>query len=496
MLGLFLVFLTSSVGPAPIDARIFAGRVLGERASFLVVLREQADLSAASAIPDRLPRRRFVYETLHAHAEASQAPLRGHLARAGVVFRPHFLVNMIEVEGDARLARELAARPQVASVAANLPAPIERAAAEDDLRHKANGIEPNLVLIGATEIWARGITGQGIVVGVADTGFQWDHPALKNAYRGWDGAAASHEYNWHDAVHDALAGNTCGSDSPAPCDDNGHGTGAAGFAVGRDGDHVIGVAPGARLIGCRNMDAGNGTPARYTECFEWLLAPTDGNGDNARPDLGADVINNSWTCPAAEGCTDPTVLNGAVAALRAAGVGMAFAAGNRGATCSSLADAPAIAEAAFSIGATAMDDTIALFSACGPVTSDGSGRLKPDMTAPGVSLRTSGLNSSYVPFSGTSAAAPHVAGAFALLWSAYPRLARDVDAAETFLTRGAKPLLAQISCGLFPPSAVPNPVFGWGRLDLVDAFALAAAEETPDRVDASRPPTRTLSPRP
>jgi serine protease AprX len=493
---LALLLLLSARVVAPIDARIFAGRRPGERASFLVVLREQADVSAAAAIPNRVERRRFVYEALRARAEASQAPLRMRLARSGVAFRPHFLVNMIEVEGDARLARELAARPEVASVTANLPAPIERAAALDERRPPTNGIEPNLVLIGATEIWARGITGQRIVAGVADTGFQWDHPALKNAYRGWDGVSASHEYNWHDAVHDALAGNPCSSDAPAPCDDNGHGTGTAGFAVGHDGDHVIGVAPGARLIGCRNMDAGNGTPARYTECFEWLLAPTDASGENARPDLGADVINNSWTCQAAEGCTDPTVLNGVVAALRAAGVAMSFAAGNRGASCSTLADAPAIAEAAFTIGATALDDTIALFSACGPVTSDGSERLKPDMTAPGVSLRTSGLDSSYVPFSGTSAAAPHVAGAFALLWSAYPRLAGDVDAAETFLTQGAKPLLAEFACGLFPPSAVPNPVFGWGRLNLVDAFDLAAAEETPDRVDASRPPTRTLSPRP
>ena len=495
MLGVLLVFLSGRVA-VPVDARIFAGRSASERASFLVVLREQADLSAAGAIPDRLERRRWVYETLRAEAETSQATLRERLARSGVAFRPHFLVNMIEVEGDARLARELAARPDVASVTANLPAPIERTAAMDERRPPTNGVEPNLVLIGATEIWARGTTGQRIVVGVADTGFQWDHPALKNAYRGWDGVSASHEYNWHDAVHDALAGNPCGSDVSAPCDDNGHGTGTAGFAVGHDGDHVIGVAPGARLIGCRNMDAGNGTPARYTECFEWLLAPTDANGENARPDLGADVINNSWTCPAAEGCTDPTVLNGVVAALRAAGVAMSFAAGNRGASCSTLADAPAIAEAAFTIGATALDDTIALFSACGPVTSDGSERLKPDMTAPGVSLRTSGLDSSYVPFSGTSAAAPHVAGAFALLWSAYPRLAGDVDSSETFLTRGAKPLLAEIACGLFPPSAVPNPVFGWGRLNLVDAFALAAAEVAPERVDASRPPPRTLPPRP
>jgi len=495
MFALLLVFMTGRA-PVPVDARIFADRRPGERASFLVVLRDQADLSSAAMIPDRLERRRFVYETLRAHAKATQAPLRERLARTGVAFRPHFLVNMLEVEGDARLARELAERPEVAAVAANLEMPIEGASVEDDLRPKANGVEPNLVLIGAADIWARGITGQRIVVGVADTGFQWDHPALKNAYRGWDGAAASHEYNWHDAVHDALPGNPCGSDAPAPCDDNGHGTGTAGFAVGRDGDHVIGVAPGARLIGCRNMDAGNGTPARYTECFEWLLAPTDANGDNPRPDLGADVINNSWTCPASEGCTDPTVLNGVIAALRAAGVAMSFAAGNRGATCSTLADAPAIAEAAFTIGATALDDTIALFSACGPVTSDGSERLKPDMTAPGVSLRTSGLSGSFVPFSGTSAAAPHVAGAFALLWSAYPRLAGDVDASEKFLTRGAKPLLADFACGLFPLSAVPNPVFGWGRLNLTGAFARAAAAEAPERVDASRPPTRTLSPRP
>src|SRR5262249_58796786 len=113
------------------------------------------------------------------------------------------------------------------------------------------------------------------------------------------------------------------------------------------------------------------------------------------------------------------------------------AAGNLGASCSTLVNAPAIAAAAFTIGATALNDTIALFSACGPVTSDGSQRLKPDMTAPGVSLHTSGLQGSYVPFSGTSASTPQVAGAIALLWSAYPRLAGDVDTTEQVLIHGA-----------------------------------------------------------
>ena len=224
--------------------------------------------------------------------------------------------------------------------------------------------------------------------------------------------------------------NACGSDSPEPCDDQGHGTSVAGVAVGDDGgENQIGVAPGARWIGCRNMQIGAGTPARYVECFEFFLAPTDADGANPRPELGADVVNNSWTCPEEEGCTDPEILRTAVESLRAAGIAQSFAAGNSGPDCSSLSNVPPIYEPAFAVGATDLDDVVAVFSARGPVLRDGSNRIKPDIMAPGVGVRTSTvpLPSSadlYRVFSGTSAAAPHVAGAMALLWSALPRLAR------------------------------------------------------------------------
>ena len=278
------------------------------------------------------------------------------------------------------------------------------------------------MLVGAPELWDRGITGQGVVVGVADTGVDWNHPALLPQYRGWDGAAASHAYNWHDAVHDADPLNACGSNSPEPCDDQGHGTSVAGLAVGDDGgENRIGVAPGARWIGCRNMSIGAGTPARYIECFEFFLAPTDADGENPRPDLGADVVNNSWTCPEEEGCTDPEVLRSAVEALRAAGIAQSFAAGNTGPACSSLSAVPPIYEAAFAVGATDLGDGLAIFSARGPVVRDGSNRIKPDLVAPGVGVRTSAPLLSadpYTIFGGTSAASPHVAGAIALLWSA------------------------------------------------------------------------------
>jgi serine protease AprX len=473
-----------------VDPRIFGGRPPSERASFLVVLREQPDVTAAAAIPDRHERRRFVYETLAGEAEASQGPLRESLREAGIPFRSHFLVNMLEVTADEAVARRLATRDDVARIAPNFAASFSRPeprAVAPRASPVASAVEPNIAMVGAPTLWALGYTGQGIVLGLADTGFQWDHPALITHYRGWNGATASHAYNWHDAVHDAGAGNPCGSDSPEPCDDFPHGTQTAGLAVGDDGaGNRIGMAPGARLIGCRNMDAGVGTPSRYAECLEWLLAPTDAAGSNPRPDLGADVVNNSWICPESEGCTDPDVLRAAVENLRAAGIAMVGAAGNSGASCSRIRDVPAIYDAMLTVGATDFDDTIAGFSSFGPVTVDGSNRLKPDLTAPGIFLRTSRPPGTYSSdFSGTSAAAPEVAGAVALLWSAVPELAGDVAATEWVLERSAVPLTYPIVCGGYSGEDVPNPAFGWGRLDVAAAFEGAATRWSPVR---PRPP--------
>ena len=490
----------AAASPAPVDPRIFRDRAAGERASFLVVFRDQADLSGASRIQDRTERRRFVFEALRARADESQAPVAARLARDGVSVRSHYLVNMLEVESDESTARTLAREPGVLAVASNRPAVLARVASPAlDLRAAA-AIEPNLTLIGAPDIWALGFTGQGVVVGIADTGVEWTHPALRSQYRGWDGAAASHAYNWHDAVHDADL-NVCGSDSPEPCDDQGHGTSVAGLAVGDDGgENQIGVAPGARWIGCRNMHNGAGTPARYVECFEFFLAPTDADGANPRPELGADVVNNSWTCPEEEGCTDPEILHTAVESLRAAGIAQSFAAGNSGPACSSLSNVPPIYEQAFAVGATDLGDGVAVFSARGPVLRDGSNRIKPDIMAPGVGVRSSAPSLSgnlYTPvFGGTSAASPHVAGGIALLWSALPYLAGRVDDTEELLEASAVPLTSGITCGGLSGGDVPNPIYGWGRLDLAAAHALATARVDPVPAPETRPSPRQVAPRP
>jgi subtilisin family serine protease len=335
-----------------------------------------------------------------------------------------------------------------------------------------------------------------MVIGIADTGFQWDHPALKPHYRGWDAATstATHDYNWHDAVHENRTLNACGHDSPVPCDDQGHGTSTSGLAVGQDETGTVGTAPGAQFIGCRNMDIGFGSPARYIECFEWFLAPTDLQNENPRPELAPDVINNSWGCPPEEGCTDPDMLDATVDAMRAAGIAMSFAAGNASAQCYTLSRAPSVGPGAFAIGATNLDDTIASFSSVGPAASDGSYRMKPDLTAPGVNLRTTAVGGNYIArFSGTSGSAPEVAGAIALLWSAIPSLRGDVGATEQVLERSAVPLTSTLDCFPYLGSLVPNPIYGWGRLDVANAYVLATARVQPELIPGGSREPRVIA---
>lgn len=489
---------------APVDARIFAGGAAGEPASFLVVLRAEPDLAGAATIADRTERIRFVADALRATAEASQAPVRARLEAAGVPFRSFFLVNMLEVRAARSVAEELSRDPAVSAIAFNprvalrLPEkPVETPfAARAGLQ--AASIEPNVVQIGAPEVWARGFRGQGVVLAIADTGFAATHPALLPHYRG---TAAFADYAWHDAIHDAGPGNPCASDSPVPCDDDGHGTATAGIAVGDDGgDNQIGVAPGATLIGCRNMDRTVGTPARYAECFEWFLSPTDAAGRNPRPDLAPHVISNSWGCPVSEGCTDPNVLLGVVDHVVAAGIAVVLAAGNSGSACGTVTDVPAFYDSAFTVGATTPDDQAAGFSSRGPATADGSGRLKPDIAAPGTGIRTAANPTGYrTGFSGTSASAPHVAGALALLWSGRPDLVGNVPASRALLESTAVRLTSVQDCGRFPGSAVPNAVFGYGRLDVAAALAVSTPPlvNRPTPIEAApREPVRRPLPRP
>ena len=345
----------------------------GKQAEYLVVLSDQADFSAAYSLPTKLEKGRYVRDVLWNKAQNTQGPILQMLRDRGVEHRSFYIVNMIWVKGDFNLAFALATRPDVARIEGNpvihnlLPTPVGNVSDQPQI---PNTIEPGVNYVMAPQVWAQGYTGQGVVIGGADTGIRWTHNAIKPHYRGWDGSMGHHDYNWHDSIHDST-GNPCGNDSPVPCDDFFHGTHTIGTAIGDDGaGNQIGVAPGAKWIGCRNMNSNAGTPARYSECFEFWLAPYPVGGTPAQgdPSLAPDITTNSWECPASEGCSAPTLLMGVQAQL-AAGINMVAAAGNSGSGCSTVTIRPLYA--VYTAGAlTTGTDTLASFSSRGPVTAD------------------------------------------------------------------------------------------------------------------------------
>lgn len=472
-----------------VDARIFLESADPESNGFLVMLGEQADLSGVDATAGKLARRREVIRRLQETARRTQTEVLDLACSMGLEKRPFWVANIVWVRGGWDSVGRLASLESVEKVYANplIPAPKPAEISREGLL--AAGVEWNIANTGAPEAWSRGYAGAGAVVGGADTGYQWDHPALKGSYRGWDGTTAIHDYNWHDAIHSDST-SRCGYDSPAPCDDSGHGTHTMGTVTGDDGGgNQVGMAPQAKWVGCRCMDAGFGTPASYIDCFQWFLSPTDISGNNPDPAKAPDVVNNSWGCPPDEGCVDPAVLLPAVRSLRAGGIVVVASAGNAGPGCSTVKDPIAIYGESFSVGATTPTGGMASFSSRGPVTVDGSGRMKPDVSAPGAGVRSCFPGGGYAIMSGTSMAAPHVAGAVAIILSAKPSLSGRVEAIEDVLRLTSAPVVSSPICGGVPPGSTPDNACGWGRIDAAAALnAVVAADVdgdgTIDRADA------------
>ena len=459
----------SAQSPSPngkIATRVLADTASGGTTEALIVLTQQADLSPAYTMQTRLEKGSFVVNALRTVASRTQGPILSLLQQRGIPYQSFYIVNMIKVTGDRNLMEELANREDVARIDANPRVHNAVPSADSmNLENQPQGIEWNVTRVKAPDVWALGYHGEGLVVAGADTGVQWDHPALKNHYRGWDGQQVNHDYNWHDATSQHLQ---------SPADPHGHGTFTVSEMVGDDGQgNQVGVAPGAKWIACRNMDAGgNGTPSQYTECFQFLIAPypVNGNPSQGDPTKAPDSINNSWECPPSEGCSTTTLYD-IVNAVRAAGIYNVMAAGNSGPSCSTIMYPPALYEASIDVGALDSSNQAASFSSRGPVTADGSNRTKPNLAAPGVGIRGAVPGNGYSSgWSGTSMAAPHVAGGLALLWQAKPALIGNIDKTELTMEMNTQHLKSNTAYGFCRgPSVLQDNTFGFGLLNLLQA---------------------------
>jgi Subtilase family/Malectin domain/Carboxypeptidase regulatory-like domain/Viral BACON domain len=457
-----LLVVPAAAQPSKIDGGKFEKSLAVEldtkgSADFYVEFAERADLSAASAIADWDQRGEAVVDALRRTANASQSDVRKQLSLSDVSYQPFWVANTILVRnGSDSLAKTLASFDNVTRLRSPdtypLPTPTPGTA-----ERTINAVEWGIARIRADQVWSTfGVRGEGITVANIDTGVDYTHAALVGKYRGNTGGGTfNHNYNWFDPS------NVCGNPSLAPCDNNNHGSHTMGTMVGDDGGaNQIGVAPGARWIAAKGCETNSCSDFALLASGQWILAPTDLGGANPRPDLRPNIVNNSWG-----GGFNDTWYLATVQAWRASGIFPAMSNGNSGPGCSTSTSPGDYAEA-YSSGAFDINNVIASFSSRGPV----AGRIKPNLAAPGVNVRSSIPGGGYAAFNGTSMASPHTAGTVALMWSAAPSLIGDFAQTAALLNQTAVDT-SDLTCG---GTAANNNVWGEGKLD-----AFAAVEQSP-----------------
>jgi hypothetical protein len=274
-LGLLSAFLWSGLAEAQtaavnqkIELTVLAELQRRGEVTFFVVLKEQADVSRATAITDWSPRGQAVVDSLKQVADRTQRPILNFLANRNAEITPFWIVNTIKVRtSDELLIHQLAALPDVASISADetwqIPEPLPGV---EELT--IQGIEWGVVRVRAPEVWTQfNVRGEGIVVSNIDTGVQYDHPAVKTQYRGLqEDGTFDHNYNWHDPSQ------ICGNPSLVPCDNTSHGTHTMGTAVGDDGGtNQIGVASRAKWIAAKGCETDSCSQSALLSSGQWVL---------------------------------------------------------------------------------------------------------------------------------------------------------------------------------------------------------------------------------
>ncbi|HRQ36836.1 MAG TPA: S8 family serine peptidase [Chloroflexota bacterium] len=457
---------------------------------FFIWMEEKADLGPASNLPTKEAKGAFVLNALRETSERSQSDLRTYLDAQGVRYHSFYIANKILVTaGTESLVMSIANRPDVAKITANHAFQLQEPFINLVAPESSAAIEPNITFINADDVWAMGFTGQGTVMAGLDTGLQWDHPAIINHYRGWNGSSANHNYNWWDST---------GTYPSAPGDGHGHGTHTTGTMVGDDGGaNQIGVAPGAETIHCKGMDdGGGGSVFTFSQCFEFFLAPWDLSGNNPNPSLAPDAINNSWGFWGG-GVAD---FQDEIAALQAAGIAVEVSAGNEGSSCQTLRSpgdyGEVLTTGSVNHASGSLPGTLTGFSSRGPSTL--SSDFFPDIMAPGENIRSSVPGSGYQGgWSGTSMSGPHVTALIGLMWSANPGLRGLINETYQIIADTAVPLTGQTgsNCGGNYTTG-PNHDWGVGTINALTAVNTAILYGNPGTLNGTVTDSVTANPLP
>jgi len=399
-----------------------------EKIAVIIELADQTDLRSFT-VPGRPVRqmgpgerqahRAGLIRALKNRAERTQGGLRDFLRDQGIVRQKNLWIsNSIATEVSSEVLQQLAERPEVASIRIDALISLPRV-----VPAATGGVEDNIILIKAPDLWALGYHGEGTVVALLDSGVDYLHPDLNASWRGGSNS-------WFNPVASGCTGicTSCDLSETVPCDytdsfDVAHGTGVAGIMVGGNaGGTAIGVAPQAQWIAAKIFKSDD--TALFSDihlAFQWVLDPDGDSGTDDAPD----VVNNSWGLDPAG--TYFGEFRSDVQALEAAGIAAVFSAGNFGPTAKTDISPANYPEsiAVGSVGTAGSDVLISDFSGRGPSSFDGA--TFPDIVAPGYFIYTTGYTSggaspnSYTFLPGTSFSAPHVSGIIALLIQAFPQ---------------------------------------------------------------------------
>ncbi|GEM_PF-2855809 len=445
--------------------------------SSVVMLESKVDIAALNSELNRMHatreyRHEVVVRALMKKARDTQGGLVAYL-ESGIAegrvrdYRTLWIDNLVVVDATKEFVEQMSNRVDVGDMYLDYEIeniqPVSENAAPEKL---IASIEEGLERINAPLAWARGYTGAGRLVSHLDTGVDGNHQALSAR---WRGTHAPSSECWYDPV----------TGTTFPFDSGGHGTHTMGTICGyqTNTDDHIGVAYDAEWISAGVIDRVDipTTIADAITAFQWTADP---DGDPGTVDDVPDVNSNSWGISPIyhsdylPGGACDNMFWSALDGCEAAGVVVVFAAGNEGASPpnairnpANRASSPYDSFCSGAIdGADYGNDPIAYFSSQGPAPSAcGSETTKPEVSAPGVDVRSSYPGGGYTTMSGTSMACPHVAGAVAVLRQADPNATSEQ--VKFALMQSAQDL----------GSTGEDNTYGWGLIDLDAALDVLGA---------------------
>lgn len=459
--GLFLTLAVTLTQAADISPQLQAAMDAaepGDKLPVIINLVGDIDFAALKGL-DRAQKRSKLVHDLKANAAKAQEPIIDALQARGISkARSLWAINALAADLPVGAINGLSNNPKIESIHLD----------EIILQAKPENAVPsipgwNLDAIRAPELWSLGFKGKNIVVATMDSGVDADHPDLAGQWRGGDNS-------WYDPS----------GQHATPYDATGHGTQAMGLIIGGGASGTaIGTAPEAKWIAVKMFnDSGVATLSGVHAGFQWLLDPDGNPKKNDMPD----VVNNSWAVGYIGGCS--TEFQQDIDVLRAADIAVVFSAGNYGPNAGTSVS-PANNPGSLAVGAVDENLVIANSSSRGPSACDGA--IYPPVSAPGVNVQTTDLTfggafpDSYAWVSGTSFAAPHVAGAIALLKNAMPEA--SLDDIEQAIMQGA------LDRGI---TGADND-YGYGVMDIIEAYYALNATPTDPPTEPPAPTENTIN---